>query len=559
LQRIIDRSRADLLVVLSTTTSYFASLVMLILDVRSNASQMSVGTYFDSSVFLIMFILLGRTLESYAKSRTTDSVVLLGQLRPETALLVESGKIEPEGEVNMGNPPPTATGSDPAAFPSHPVPVDHLEIGDLILIPPGSLPPTDGRIVRGKTTLDESSLTGESRPVAKGPGDEVLTGTLNLTSAITIRVTSLGDATTLEKIISAVSDASSRKAPIEKMAERLTGVFVPIIIYLALLVLVVWLSIALTGHLISDRPGGRVFMALEFAIATLVVACPCGIGLAVPCANAVGTGLAAKSGILAVGGGEAFMGAKRVTMVVLDKTGTLTEGKSRLTDQVVLDSGKTLLRAIIEVERGSTHPLAQGLVESLDNEKRDGGVQVDVMSSKETPGRGLEARVKVDAEEHELLIGNALLLTDNGVILDDAATQRIAVWSGEAKSVILIGSRPSSCESEAAESAFQLAAMFALSDPPRETSPSVISTLKALGIRVMMLSGDNEGTAKAVGTAVGIDVGDIKAGVGPEEKADVIRDIQKQSTAKAATTGNAWWKRKVADRVMFVGGEQFCS
>ncbi|ORY25914.1 E1-E2 ATPase-domain-containing protein, partial [Naematelia encephala] len=279
----------DLLVVLSTTTSYFASIAMLILDVRSDPTSDSVGTYFDSCVFLIMFILLGRTLESYAKSKTTDSVSLLGQLRPETALLVEpdkgqgkqiangselekTGMSRTDSETDRTETDSETDHTDSQRGPSsRAIPVEHLEIGDLILIPPGSLPPTDGIVVSGKTTFDESSLTGESRPVIKSPNDEIFTGTTNLTSAITVRVTRLGGSTMLEKIISAVSDASSRKAPLEKMAERLTGVFVPMIVYLALIVLAIWLSIALTGHLHtgSDRPGGRVFSALEFAIATL--------------------------------------------------------------------------------------------------------------------------------------------------------------------------------------------------------------------------------------------------------------------------------------------------
>jgi Cu+-exporting ATPase len=579
----------DLLVTLSTTTSYFASIAMLIIDVLSSPSTESIGTYFDSSVFLIMFILLGRTLEAYAKSRTTDAISLLGSLRPETALLVEPPSVSaitrkdagrssstifaqespPIGEIEEKEGSAATESSMTPAYPSGPreVPVDHLERGDLILVPPGALPPTDGIVVAGSTTFDESSLTGESRPIRKSPGDEIFTGTTNLSGAITLKVTTLGGETMLSKIISAVSDASARKAPIEKLAERLTGVFVPIIVYLSLIVLAIWLGVALTGHVDEGDQvgGGRVFFAIEFAIAVLVVACPCGIGLAVPCANAVGNGIAARAGILASGGGEAFVAATRVGTVAFDKTGTLTIGKSVVTDEIYASGGQetkidrmTVTAVIKEVEGGSTHPLAKGLVEYLAaSSSGDKPPVVQIVSSDEIAGRGVSADVKLpNGTTIQVLIGNLALMHQHGVTIDPAHLTLLDAWSGEAKSVVLVSLRAADSQD------FSLRVMYALSDPPREETKDVIADLRKRGMRVIMLSGDNGQTANAVAKMVGIRQEEVWAGVGPEGKAQVIRDLQRerpqpQTPTLVSRLRKAIGGDKDADRqlVMFVGGE----
>ena len=646
----------DLLVSLSTSVAYFSSIAMLILDVRSTHGTSSLGTYFDSSVFLIMFILLGRVLEAYAKSRTTDAVGLLGQLRPETALLVEHPShvlnpidddgCEPEDtEVGSGVSEenlerraisPKSSSSDPPeknhVFQSYgrsttAIPVDHLEKGDLILIPPGSLPCTDGIIIHGATTFDESSLTGESKPVNKTPGDTIFTGTTNLSSAIVIRATALPSETMLDGIMTAVSDAATHKAPIEKLAERLTGVFVPVIIYLSLVVLVVWLSLSLTGRVSAnstsgetENAGGRVFWAIEFAISTLVVACPCGIGLAVPCANAVGNGLAAKIGILAGGGGEAFLAATKVGAVVFDKTGTLTEGKCRVTDEkawsrsdfsTIATQGSTgsadeyqdlrideVERAVMEVEKGSTHPLAKGLVEHLGNklepifrsisESRPLKRPISVVSSKELPGRGLECQIQFGESKHEdlegvnkleLLIGNAALLKDHGVELDESSRQLLEKWSREAKSVVLVAIRQASANSISASHSpclpgYELHHAYALADPPRSSAKTIISKIQKEGIEVYILSGDNPHTARAMARMVGVKDKNVHAGVSPIQKAEMIEQIRSTILPRPST----WDKirpfivRKQREereqpqsnssehgraKVMFVGGELY--
>ncbi|BEJ17273.1 hypothetical protein CspHIS471_0606740 [Cutaneotrichosporon sp. HIS471] len=527
----------DLLVTLSTTVSYFASIAMMALDVRAGPGSMSVGTYYDSSVFLIMFILLGRTIEAYAKSRTTDAVALLGNLRPATALLVDTSDAEKHSTTSSEDAGPRE------------VPVDHVEYGDVILIQPGSLPPTDGVVVSGTSKFDESSLTGESLPVTKNPGDEVYTGTTNQTSAIQVRVTGLASETMLERIIKAVSDASGRKAPLEKAAERITGVFVPLIVYLAIGVLAFWLGMVYGGHIAPHHyhgPGGRAFFALEFAIAVLVVACPCGIGLAVPCANAVGNGLAAAAGILASGGGEAFTAATTVTTIAFDKTGTLTAGKSVVTDEHVpttsLDK-ELVKRALRDIETQSTHPLAVGLVEYLSSSLSSSSLEV--VESAEIAGRGLRATVSGE-RTLELLVGNAALLAENGVELSTSELEMLAKWSADAKSVVLCATRPAG-----AGNPFVLAGMYALADAPRETTPAVLALLRERGYKVVMLSGDNEVTARAVGRLVGIDAVDVHAGVGPEGKAAAINGMQVRRTVPRFL--GLFGTKEVQERVMFVG------
>ncbi|WVQ73134.1 hypothetical protein IAR50_002698 [Cryptococcus sp. DSM 104548] len=562
----------DLLVVLSTSVSYFASIAMLAIDVQNPPGTDSVGTYFDSCVFLIMFILLGRTLEAYAKSRTTDAVSLLGGLRPDTALLVGVPRVPPaEKEENLpsSSSQETIAGQvlkkqvshstdgtpESSSFAqSRQIPIDNLEIGDLLLLPPGSLPPTDAIIVSGNTTFDESSLTGESKPIHKQPGDEIFTGTTNLSSAVTVRVLRLGGDTMIEKIIRAVSDAASRKAPLEKLAEKLTGVFVPVIVYLSLIVLAVWLPLALT-HTVEPHSvaGGRVFFALEFAISTLVVACPCGIGLAVPCANAVGNGVAAKAGILASGGGEAFLGATKISRVVFDKTGTLTVGRSEVINEVWEgtagnDKGRrhNVIRAVLELERGSTHPLAVGMVEYLEKSPlAPSADRVEVVETKEIAGRGLKARVQVGKTWINLLVGNVALMTDHDVDISEQAHATVSTWSTEAKSVILIANLD-------APGSYILSALFSLSDHPRPEAAEMIAALKKRGIAVNMLSGDNETTARAVGKMVGLAENEVKGGVGPEGKAETIRIFQAGEGANEKLEG----KRKEDGRkdvVMFVG------
>ncbi|CAE6511159.1 unnamed protein product, partial [Rhizoctonia solani] len=488
----------DLLVALSTTTAYFASVAMMIIDIRTSphdAMEVEMRTYFDSSVFLIFFILAGRLLEGRAKVKTGDAISMLGAIRPEKALLIASTGVVAPGEAGIRQ-----------------VPVDMLELGDTILVKPGSIPPADGTILTGKTTVDESSLTGESRPVEKGPGDALVCGTTNLTSAVTVRVDKLGDATVLEKIVRAVADAQGRKAPIERLADRISGVFVPIVVWLSLVILAIWLGVSLGGVLPEgslpmgrDGTGDKVFFAFEFMIAVLVVACPCGIGLAAPTAQAVGAGMAAKAGILAQGGGEAFQRASQVTTVVFDKTGTLTLGEPRVTDSKVLDETQWLLATVREMEMGSTHPIALALVRHCESSEPKGSEAPQILECDERSGRGLVALVRVGSESYPVLVGNATLMNDYHVQTDGA---HVNEWQSQGKTVVFAAvGQPSAGSSDGKPelwSGYHIAACFAVADALRPESVSTVAQLHKAGKHVWMLSGDNIVTAKAVAHELGI-------------------------------------------------------
>src|SRR5260221_944880 len=277
--------------------------------------------------------------------------------------------------------------------PTTSIPVEDIELGDHILIQPGDVPPADGIIVSGSTSIDESSLTGESLPIFKGKGDAVMTGTTNLTSPVVIRVNEVGDQTMLQKIVQTVVEGQSHRAPIERLADTIIAVFVPAIVWFSMAVLIVWLTLALTNviprsylPLNHTKVGDRIFFALGFAISCLVIACPCGIALAAPTAQAVGSGLAAKAGILAQGGGEAFQIAANVDTVVFDKTGTLTTGNTTVTH---LNKGQDvpdwLFQAVRIMESGSSHPLALAITKFCTQTFGEDG-DVRVVSTEEVPG-----------------------------------------------------------------------------------------------------------------------------------------------------------------------------
>src|SRR5271169_5644420 len=281
----------------------------------------------------------GRYLEAYTKHKAADAVSLLAGLRPTEAILDTVG----EGER---------------------IPTDLLEVGDIVKVPNGSSPPGDGVIISGSSKFDESSLTGESRPAHKGVGDTVYVGTMNVGGVVTVKLDAIGGSSMLDKIVDIVRQGQSNRAPIERFADTLTGYFVPVIVLIAILTWVIWLSLGLsdslpTGYLDVDE-GGWVIWSLQFAIAVFVIACPCGIGLAAPTACFVGSGLAAKYGILVQGGGEAFQEASLVDCVVFDKTGTLTEGgEPKVTDSEIFAEDRNLtLRMANALEIASTHTLA---------------------------------------------------------------------------------------------------------------------------------------------------------------------------------------------------------
>ncbi|KAG8961148.1 hypothetical protein FRC03_005704 [Tulasnella sp. 419] len=561
-KRLIHFGNMDLLVALSTTVAWAASVAMMILDVRrgrpvhevdghgmmaETAAKTKVMTYFDSSVFLIFFILMGRALEGRARVKTGDAIAMLSELKPENALLVirEDEKQSDSDSETLKQMDNSAIGS----LRTNSIPLDHLELGDQILLRPGSIPPADGKVMAGTTTFDESSLTGESLPVAKQPDDSIFTGTTNLTSPIVVRVDKLGDETVLQKIVQAVSEAHGKKAPIEHLADRITSVFVPVIVWLSVAVLSIWLGVSVSKTIPQDYLGGltstgdRVFFAFEFAIAVLVVACPCGIGLAAPTAQTVGSGMAAKLGVLAKGGGEAFQLASQVDTVVFDKTGTLTTGVMKVVDVFEPEEEKGqwawLSTAVRLIEAGSSHPLAKAIVEYLD-EKLLGEFdsRVSIVNIEEVAGKGMKASVTLGGESYELAIGNEALV---GV----AESPEVAQWKSEGKSVVLVS------VSGVAASGQILG--FAISDTPRSDSMSTIAALKKAGKEVFMLSGDNPITATAVGKSLGIEESHVVAGVLPQEKSKFILELRDR--VKTTRIWYKGWKEEQKKSVVLFCGD----
>ncbi|RDA91265.1 hypothetical protein CP533_0654 [Ophiocordyceps camponoti-saundersi (nom. inval.)] len=507
LQRFYKFGSMNMLISLGTTIAYFSSVAeMVAAAVRHETHVPESRFYFDSVVFLTLFLLAGRLIEGYSKSKTGDAVEALAKLRPSTALLIETDKL--------------------GSAQTRVVKVDLLEHGDLIRVPNGSSPAADGVIVTGETSLDESSLTGESRPIKKRPGDEVYAGTVNKGDAVTVRVTGTCGRSMLDQIVEVVREGQTKRAPVEQVADLLTSYFVPVVTLVAVVTWITWLALAATGRVSDEelnRSGGAAAFAFQFAIAVFVVACPCGLALAAPTAIFVGGGIAAQNGILAKGGGEAFEKASKIDCVVFDKTGTLTVGgEPRVTDSALFPDGsidgideRTLLSGLKAAEENSGHPMARAAV-------RFCGPRVEsapLAKVEELPGKGMRAGYK-DLAGAELAVGNEHLMRDLGASLPPHVVDVLAVWKGEAKSVALVAARTSE------GGKWKLAGALAVSDPVRREAVAVVRALRRRGTHVWMLSGDNVTTAQAVALQVGIAPDNVLAEVLPSEKAAKVAMLQ---------------------------------
>ncbi|MGN6106104.1 MAG: copper-translocating P-type ATPase, partial [Kofleriaceae bacterium] len=427
--------------------------------------------YFEAAAAIVTFVLLGKLLETRARKRLSDAVRGLIALVPRTARVVTRDGTERD------------------------VGVEALAVGDLVLVRPGERIPTDGEVMRGTSAVDESMLTGESLPVDKQPGAPVFGGTLNQSGALTFRVTRTGGDTALARIVEAVEQAQGSRAPIARLADVVSAYFVPIVIGIATVALVAWFAI--------DPGTGGLAVAVERFVAVLVIACPCALGLATPAAVAVGTGRGAELGIL-VKGGAVLEAASRVDTVLLDKTGTVTEGKPTLTD-VVDASGRgelALLALVGSVERQSEHPIAQAIV----NGAIARGAALDEASAfAMVVGAGVEGRV----QGTQVRIGTRAWLQAAGIStapLDDTAEQLAAK-----------GRTPSYVALDGA-----LAGLVAIADRPAPAARRAIAELKEAGIEVAMVTGDREGTARAVAAELGIER--VFAEVRPEDKARIVAE-----------------------------------
>ncbi|KAM6513228.1 hypothetical protein FALCPG4_015682 [Fusarium falciforme] len=526
LHRFYRFGSMNTLMSLGTTIAYVSSVAQLIAAGVNRPLEISNSNfYFDSVVFLTFFLLLGRLIESFSKARAGDAVEILGKLRPTTAILVErSGTEKEEDSV---------------------VQADLLDFGDVVRVLHGASPPADGIVVQGESNFDESSLTGESRPVKKRVGEEVFSGTVNKDAPVLVQTTGVAGKSMLDQIVNVVREGQTKRAPMEQIADVMTTYFVPVITLIAILTWVIWMSLGLSGRIPSDwldvSSGGWVAWSLPFATAVFVVACPCGLALAAPTAIFVGGGLAAKHGILVKGGGEAFEKASKIDCVVFDKTGTLTMGgEPSITDsRIYPDSDDvdeackaTFLAALKSVEENSSHPIAKAIV-SFYASKTSESANIDNLE--EIPGKGMKATYTGSTAESsfELIVGNEALMADFSVHISPAVAALLQKWKAEAKSIALAAIKPICPPTGVLTPTYTLAAALSISDPIRPEAPAVIRALHTRGTAVWLLSGDNPTTAAAVALQLGIKPDNVIAGVLPTQKAEKITYLQ--STLKART------------------------
>jgi len=446
----------------------------------ASVMRFSMDLYFEAAAMILSLVLLGKYLELKAKGRTSDAVSKLIDLSPKTALVLRDGK---EQEV----------------------PVEQVVVGDTVIVRPGGRFPVDGTVISGNSAVDESALTGESLPVAKGEGDQVLSASINTTGRLAYRADRVGEDTTLAQIIKLVEDASASKAPIAKLADRISAVFVPIVIAIALASVLVWI---LAGQPVES--------ALAFGIAVLVISCPCALGLATPTAIMVGTGKGAEHGIL-IRSAEALETAQSVDTVVLDKTGTITEGKPRVTDILVAPASERmdLLSTAAALEAASEHPLSLAILEKVREENLD---IREIESFEAIPGKGL--RGVVDSET--MFGGNATYMQEMGIDLSPLEKQGDSL-SNEGKTPLYFA-RGSA-----------LLGLIAVADVVKESSLAAVQRLQEMGLEVVMLTGDNERTAHAIAGKVGISR--VFASVLPDGKEAAVRSLQDEGR-KVAMVGD---------------------
>jgi heavy metal translocating P-type ATPase len=558
LRRFYRFGSMNMLVSLGTTIAYVASIIKMGVGARQGQRDEQMSTqgmetsdqqsYFDSVVFLTMFLLVGRLIEAYSKARTGDAVDMLSKLRPTEALLIIPGLDDPI-KTDLENSAPETQKK---------VSVDLLEVGDLVKVIHGGSPPCDGVITsRTVARFNESSLTGEAQLVNKTLGDDVYAGTVNQGDSVIIRVTGVGGSSMLDQIMKAVREGQSRRAPVEHIADSITGYFVPFVVSVAIITWLVWLGLGLSGTLPDSwrdtDVGGWPFWSLQFAIAVFVIACPCGIGLAAPTALSVGGGLAAKYGILVKGGGEAFEEASKLDYIVFDKTGTLTEGGEPVITDYELKSDdendtldeRRILGLVSRLEQDSSHPIAKAVVNFCEGKSEMHGQEAK--STSEVAGRGMKGSFNIsDMPEMtiELLVGNEALLNDYNIPIPETYAKTLEAWKREAKSVVLVSARIVPDEAQVtSRSSWSLYGIFSISDPLREEAPGVVNALQHHGIEVWMISGDNHTTAYAVGAKAGIPRENIIAGVLPEQKAEKIKYLQ--STFSEKRQKSQWFKRHI--------------
>jgi len=467
------QANMDTLIAIGTGTAWLYSMAVVI--AAPWLPDAATGLYFEASSMVIGLVLLGNALELRARGRTSSALHSLLDLQSQTARVVRDGQ-----DID--------------------VPIDEVRQDELIRVRPGERLPVDGVVNEGESYIDESMLSGEPAPVARGPGADVSAGTVNGKGSLTYHATRIGADTRLGRITEQVANAQGSKPPIGNLADRVSAVFVPSVMIIAVLTALAWFHF-------GTEP--RVIHMLVTATTVLIIACPCALGLATPLSTMIGVGKAAEHGVL-IRSGDALQTASRLTTLVVDKTGTLTEGKPQVTDSRIIDGDEAELLALIAALEGrSEHPLAEALTRHA-SAITDDAPSAAIHGFESVTGGGVKA---TDAKDRALLLGNARLLEDAGVTLDAIGEDRHA-WEAQARTLVYFAVDG------------RLAAAFSIHDPLRDDSRDAVARLKRDGLKVVMLTGDNAATARAIGAEVGID--EVRAGLSPDDKHAEIERLQRE-------------------------------
>jgi P-type Cu+ transporter len=468
----------DVLVALGTSAAYFYSLAEAIKTIGNPAYMPHL--YFETSAVLITLILVGKLFEALAKGRTTEAISKLLSLQAKEATVIRDGE-----EIKL--------------------PIEEVRVKDIILVKPGEKIPVDGKVVSGQSAVDEAMITGESIPVEKSAGDSLIGATINKNGTLTMTATKVGKDTALAGIIKVVEDAQGSKAPIQRVADQISGIFVPIVVAIAIVTFLVWYFVITPGDFAS---------ALETAIAVLVIACPCALGLATPTSIMVGTGKGAENGIL-FKGGEHLEATHKINAIVLDKTGTITKGKPSVTDLEIFGEEEKVLQYLVSAEKASEHPLAEAIVE-YGNAKNIEVIPMDEFSA--IPGHGIAATINGE----KVFVGTRKLMSREGIEYI-RYEDRLEKMETEGKTAMMIAINN------------KVNGIVAVADTVKETAKTAIEELKSMGIEVYMLTGDNNRTANAIAAQVGVE--NVIAEVLPEEKANHVKELQLQGK-KVAMVGD---------------------
>ncbi|MBU0963176.1 MAG: heavy metal translocating P-type ATPase [Nanoarchaeota archaeon] len=468
----------DTLVAVGTGTAYIYSLVIAILLWTNTIKEGEL--YFEVAGLLIAFILLGRYLEAVTKGKTSEAIKKLLKLKAKTAIVIRNNK-----EIE--------------------IPIGEVRLNDIIIVKPGQKIPVDGIVIEGHSSVDESMISGESIPVEKSKGNKVIGSTINKTGAFKFKATGIGDKTVLAQIIKLVEDAQGSKAPIQELADKISGIFVPTVAFIAIISFIVWF---LLGYPLS--------FGLNIFVAVLIIACPCALGLATPTAVMVGTGLGAQNGIL-FKKASALQKAHEINIIVFDKTGTLTKGKPEVTDIISINGTdkKEIIKYAAIAEKRSEHPLAEAII----NRAKAGKLKIpDAKFFNSITGSGVE----VYYSNKKIWLGNRKLMADKKIILDktEEVIQKLEL-EGKTVMILVINKK--------------LIGLIAVADTLKEDSKEAILELKRLGKKVIMITGDNERTGKAIGKQLGID--NILSEVLPKDKANEIKKLQNKGN-KVAMVGD---------------------